>query len=120
MERFYSVTLSFILLLGGQMVLAQRVQKEFSFGKAHSSRSIVLKKVEPYSSNGQYGFEYGTEKSTAIRQDSYTLFSEQPFYFSVHLPEGNYKVTISYQGLPDKIGRASCRDRVVSCAVHRS
>lgn len=91
------------------MLLAQRVQKEFSFGKAHSSRSIVLKKVEPYSSNGQYGFEYGTEKSTAIRQDSYTLFSEQPFYFSVHLPEGNYKVTISYQGLPDSTYRSSVR-----------
>src|SRR5690606_14570515 len=109
MERFYSVTLGFMLLLGSQMLLAQRIQMEFSFGKAHSSGSIVLKTVEPYNSNGQYGFEFGTEQYAHILQDSYSLFSEQPFYFSVNVPEGNYRVTIGYQGLGDSTYKSTVR-----------
>jgi len=82
---------------------------EFSFGKPHNSRSIVLKTVEPYDANGQYGFEYGTEQHVNIREDSYSLFSEQPFYFSVSVPEGNYKVTIGYQGLNDSVYKSTVR-----------
>jgi len=109
MERFYSFNLSFILLLAGQMLFAQRIQMEFSFGKPHSSRSIVLKEAEAYSPNVTYGFEYGTEHHVDIRQGSHTLFSTQPFYFSVKAPEGNYKITVGYKGLRDSVYKSTVR-----------
>src|SRR5690606_1635517 len=39
----------------------------------------------------------------------YSLFSEQPFYFSVNVPEGNYRVTIGYQGLGDSTYKSTVR-----------
>lgn len=82
---------------------------EFSFGKAYSDRSTVIQTAEPYEENGQYGFEYGTEKHVSISKDSHTLFSKQPFYFSVDVPEGNYKVTVGYQGLRDSTFKSTVR-----------
>lgn len=75
---------------------------EFSFLEPYSSSSIVLQNPEPYTENGGYGFEYGTQASVAFLEDSRSLYSEQPFYFSIKLPEGNYKVTIGYKGLADR------------------
>lgn len=109
MVKFYYIILSLILLLSRETLFAQRIQMEFAFGKPHSKHAIVLKKAEPYNSGGKYGFEFGTEQHVDIRQDSHTLFSNRPFYFSVNVPEGNYKVTIGYKGLRDSVYKSTVR-----------
>lgn len=88
---------------------AERIQQEFSFGKAYTDRSIVLQAAEPYGANGPYGFEYGSEKHVHIQKENQTLFGDQPFYFSLGVPEGNYKVTVGYQGLPDSTFKSTVR-----------
>jgi lysophospholipase L1-like esterase len=44
-----------------------------------------------------------------INNEKGTLFSDRPFYFSVKVPEGNYRVTIGYRGLPDRTYHSTVR-----------
>ena len=104
------MALGLVSLLSANSLMAQsKGVKEFSFGAAHSSESIVVKTAEPYNEQQAYGFEFATEKSVDIRADSHTLFSNKPFYFSVAVPEGNYKVTIGYQGVADSSYQSTVR-----------
>ncbi|WP_143559520.1 hypothetical protein [Sphingobacterium sp. JB170] len=50
----------------------------------------------------QFGFEFGTEKNVNFLKNSHSLISNRPFYFSLALPEGNYRVTIGYIRLSDR------------------
>ncbi|NGM64583.1 rhamnogalacturonan acetylesterase [Sphingobacterium sp. SGR-19] len=101
MIKFYNIVISLVWPFCVSTLSAQILQYEFSFGKAFSDRSVILKTAEPYEANGQYGFEFGSEENVEIREGSHILFSNKPFYFSVNVPEGNYKVSIGYQGLSD-------------------
>ncbi|WP_437920483.1 rhamnogalacturonan acetylesterase [Sphingobacterium sp. LRF_L2] len=100
--------LSFICLLQLQLLLAQPFKATFSFGKAHHKNDIVIKIPEAYSTNGQYGFEFDSEKAVAVNKKSY-LEGNKPFYFSVKVPEGNYKVTISFVANKDSSYHSTVR-----------
>ncbi len=71
-----------VLIFGASSLRAQK----FNFGPG-SEKNI-------YSPETGYGFEPGA-KLTCIDR---TCSSEQPFYFSVKLPEGNYTVTVTLGG----------------------
>ncbi|MCC8089170.1 MAG: rhamnogalacturonan acetylesterase [Rikenellaceae bacterium] len=62
---------------------------EFDFGAGNKQTGN-----EAYSPQRGYGIDFGT---TAGLQDN-VLASDKPFYFSVDLPEGNYKVTVTFGG----------------------
>ena len=74
------------------------VSRHFDFGAGAASAG--REKVSPetaYSNQTGYGFDLGTKPS----QLDWGVTSAQPFFFSVSLPEGNYRVTA---GLGDSAG----------------
>jgi len=102
-------TVVFFVLLC-QVLFAEQIVKEFSFGDTKKQRAVIaLKEALPYTEAKGYGFEFFTEKNVRIDRKSKHLFSDKPFYFSVKVPEGNYKITISYDGLSDKPYQSTVR-----------
>lgn len=83
-----------ILLLSGFLstVYAQNNSYQYSFikGKAKSGYTIVLPGTV-YTEQSGFGFDLETPGS--IKNN---VTTQNPFYFSVKLPEGNYKVTIKF------------------------
>jgi lysophospholipase L1-like esterase len=66
---------------------------QFSFGKPMTGYQTVMPD-STYSKDAGYGFEPGaTVKS--IPGKKHAIASEKLFYFSVAVPEGNYKVTVT-------------------------
>jgi len=85
-----------------QTASSNRVIRKFDFGPGKVARGYtqVLQQTT-YSKELGYGFEPGSNVScvdrggkNALRNDLCT--SDQPFFFSVALPEGNYHVTITF------------------------
>jgi lysophospholipase L1-like esterase len=64
-------------------------QHRFAFGNARKTGAISVLPGSLYSNTIGYGFEPGS----TVRMDDDSIFSDQPFFFSVALPEGNYRVT---------------------------
>ncbi len=100
--------LSLLSLLCSSVLRANTIF-EFSFGSSTCKQAIVLDKAFPFQTNGHYGFEFGSERFVEIQRGSNTLFSNRPFYFSVKVPEGNYRVTIGYKGLSDSTYHSTVR-----------
>lgn len=70
---------------------AQPINYKFDFGKGKAQKGYT--KVSPettFNDDKGYGFDLKTLFPTASSNKKY-----QPFYFSVKVPEGNYKVTVS-------------------------
>ena len=73
---------------------AQAVAKTFVFGGS-STNTTRVGASDIYSVDRGYGFEAGTAITcSGTRRPSCS--STKPFYFSVKLPEGNYRVSISF------------------------
>lgn len=94
----FSILLTSSVFLASTFSQAQTVFK-FSFGP-NDVRGYI--KVDPslkYSSGLGYGYDFNTQP-TAIDRDgkksvtSGFTTSDKPFYFSVKLPEGNYKIKL--------------------------
>lgn len=72
----------------------------FDFGATAVATGLTpVKATDTYSTIRGYGFEPGAELATGERGDDPLhqgfLSSETPFLFSVALPEGNYRVTVT-------------------------
>ena len=72
---------------------------DFGPGKVQDGYTQVLPE-DVYSAEKGYGFDFGSKPigldrggSDALRSDFIT--SQEPFFFSVAVPEGNYKVTVT-------------------------
>ena len=90
-------TLFIIMFLFAGLTAAQ--VRHFEFGPERSvGHSAAVKGSDTYNRERGYGFEpnsqvmcwQGTTKSNG------NCTSEKPFYFSVAVPEGNYRVTIRF------------------------
>lgn len=81
---------------------AQNFSKKFDFGIGHTAEGYEsVSTINTYSKETGYGFEDVTGITCISRNDKKLLLSgfcssEKPFYFSVAVPEGNYKVTITF------------------------
>lgn len=64
----------------------------FTFGPAAAGKTNIAPGME-YSAERGYGFDLGTAPTVKTGKDSIT--SDQPFFFSVKVPEGNYRVTVA-------------------------
>lgn len=65
----------------------------FDFGNsANNSKAIIINSALVYDSNLGYGFDFNTDSNVKINSNSFS--AEQPTYFSVALPEGNYQVEV--------------------------
>jgi lysophospholipase L1-like esterase len=71
--------------------------RKFSFGPAAAADCTQVTAASTYSNDLGYGFEPGAvivSKSADKAPSDGFCTSEKPFYFSVALPEGNYRVTV--------------------------
>ncbi|MEP6789263.1 MAG: rhamnogalacturonan acetylesterase [Acidobacteriota bacterium] len=76
-------------------VSAQSVSKKFDFGVGKTALNAVQVAAQSaYSKQTGFGFEPGTE--ITCKRGTNSCSNDKPFYFSVALPEGNYKVTVAF------------------------
>jgi lysophospholipase L1-like esterase len=78
-----------------RVINAQTVFGASFSGLPDTANDIPISPTNIYSSEVGYGFEPG---ATLIQEDQRAICSTNPFYFSVKLPEGNYKVTVFFGG----------------------
>lgn len=110
--RYRTCFLFFLLMFPiGQALFAQQLIRNFSFGKKYAKDDVLITKPQAFSSSIGYGFEFGTENDIRIEKGSKqaSLASNKPFYFSVNVPEGNYRVTVGYHGDKDTAYHSTIR-----------
>ncbi|KLT67411.1 rhamnogalacturonan acetylesterase [Pedobacter sp. BMA] len=101
MIKFKSISSLSVLLLSSITLFAQQSNYKFKFGSGKVPAGYVLvSEKSTFKPEKGYGFEPGTPVNVAlsggkdlIKQS--TITAGQPFYFSVNVPEGNYKVTLT-------------------------
>jgi lysophospholipase L1-like esterase len=70
------------------------ISKSFHFGtKKTTSKDILISTPLLYIPSAGYGFDFGSVSNVKINSNSFSI--EKPTYFSVALPEGNYRVEIT-------------------------
>jgi lysophospholipase L1-like esterase len=84
---FYAVVLTLAITAGGQA----KPLYSFNFTGHPSRGSISVSQTNLYSDGTGYGFEPGA----SLMAGNGCITSTNPFYFSVKLPEGNYRVTVT-------------------------
>ncbi|WP_205499800.1 rhamnogalacturonan acetylesterase [Rufibacter psychrotolerans] len=95
------------LLLLGNSAFAQKTAFKFDFGSGKVAKGYTrVTAADVYSEKTGYGFDPATPVQAVDRGGKEALTgdfvtSAAPFYFSVDVPEGNYKVTVT---LGDRIG----------------
>ena len=86
------------VLLATALVAPSAAQSQtnhtFAFGSAAKPGWISVSPANVYSTAAGYGFEPGAK----VVQSAGAVSSDQPFYFSAKLPEGNYQVTATLGG----------------------
>ena len=88
----------------------------FSFGPGPAPSGYT--RVSPdaaYSRERGYGFEGGAEVTAVEREGTGFCTSRTPYFFSIAVPEGNYRVTVTLPGdggarRDDRQGRAAAAD----------
>jgi lysophospholipase L1-like esterase len=86
-----------------ETVVAQATKTSFKFDFGSGKAAKSYQKVTPddiFNEDKGYGFDFDSKVNAVLRDDHKTLTgdyitSDKPFYFSVNVPEGNYKVTLT-------------------------
>jgi lysophospholipase L1-like esterase len=100
-HRFSIGILSSIILAAGSAVACAQTTFKFDFGGGKGvAGAIPISPTNFYSAETGYGFEPGAN----VAMEDQSIISTNPFYFSVKLPEGNYKVWVL---LGDKAGEST-------------
>lgn len=98
-----------ILLLVAGCAAAQ--VRNFEFGGKPSTGSAAVSSTDIYTRERGYGFEPGANVTCSGGRIS-SCNSTEPFYFSVAVPEGNYRVTV-------KFGDSGASSNVVKAELRR-
>jgi len=100
--RFRFPTLALLAaLFASPLVAADAVKFNFVFGGAASDGATVVAPDTNYSAERGHGFEAGAELNPLGPRG---VTSAKPFLFSVKVPEGNYRVTVT---LGDSAGESN-------------
>ena len=84
--------LSLLPVLAPPATAQEKTSFKFDFGAGKAAPGwIQVSPTNFYSTNTNYGFEPGADVAVADG----CVTSTNPFYFSVKLPEGNYRVTVT-------------------------
>lgn len=104
MRAHVKILLPFLCLAGIAVnTYAQEAQTKFKFDFGSGEAAKGYTKVSPQDTSVAakgYGFDFGS-KVTAVTRDAKKsltgdyITADKPFYFSVNVPEGNYKVTLT-------------------------
>ena len=91
----YALRLAMLALGLASLVVSAKAQTSFKFdfsGRKPAVGWIPVSPTNDYSAETGFGFEPGA-KMVAEHRKMPSLTSSNPFYFSVKVPEGNYKIT---------------------------
>ncbi len=103
MNKFTKLSTSVftVLAIAAGSAFAQKTNFKFEFGsgKVRSGYTAVTPATN-YTKTLGYGFDFGSTVQTVDRGGKDPLkasliTSDKPFYFSIDVPEGNYKVTVT-------------------------
>jgi lysophospholipase L1-like esterase len=100
MKTFRLLVMLILPIFVTATVTAQQITSyKFSFGPKEAEGYIKVGPAEKYNEKTGYGFDFGTIPFAVDRGAKKALTSgfitgDKPFFFSVKLPEGNYKVKI--------------------------
>lgn len=123
---FSDRTLLAFLLLSASALLAQRAEDKplppsppvhvgfkFDFGPGKAANGFTpVQADEIYSVAKGHGFDFGPKVEGVARgDDGFVTATESPFFFSVAVPEGNYRVTVT---LGDAAGESNTTIRTES------
>ncbi|MDN5284610.1 MAG: rhamnogalacturonan acetylesterase [Mucilaginibacter sp.] len=94
---------SLLCLILPATLLAQDAKSSFKFDFGSGTATPGYQKINPddtFNDSKGYGFDFGSTVTAVTRGDQKKLTgnyitSDKPFYFSVNVPEGNYKVTLT-------------------------
>ena len=94
MKALYAIM---ILTLAVALAAGQTVQ-HFTFGAATSAKRTPVRGDDIYTGESGFGFEPGATVTcfAGNAKASGNCSSAKPFYFSARVPEGNYRVTITF------------------------
>ncbi|WP_295767582.1 rhamnogalacturonan acetylesterase [uncultured Mucilaginibacter sp.] len=86
-------------VMGVSIAWAQTSSYKFSFNRQQKAAGYTQVAAD-YKFDGTYGFDFETSAQAINGKDKKGdyITSNQPFYFSVAVPEGNYKVTLILGG----------------------
>ena len=104
------IMLCLVFLFAGSTAFSQTTTFKFDFGSGKVAKGFTgLSPKNIYSEETGYGFEPSTPVTAVDRggKDALTrdfVTSEKPFYFSVKVPEGNYRVRVT---LGDRKGKTA-------------
>lgn len=102
MRKVKSIGIFVLIIIGSfNQAFSQNTSYKFDFGPGKVGKGYTkVSSQDVYSEETGYGFDNGTKVQDVdrggrdlVRRDFVT--SDEPFYFSVKVPEGNYKVTLT-------------------------
>ena len=99
-----SIKAILIILSLGLMVSGQAQQvKKITFGESRTTKNTLLTgKSTEYTDSAGYGLiTIGTLEQNEKKSKKNYIASSKPFYFSVKLPEGHYKIKLTLGGNPE-------------------
>ena len=86
-----------LIVVSMQSIASQTSTRYFDFGKkATQADATFIATALPYTPASGYGFDLGTAYRVAMQEEGFK--ATMPVYFSVDLPEGNYKITVTFSG----------------------
>ncbi len=100
MNRCFKITLGLLLVAKG-LAAQTPTNYKFDFGPGATAKGFTkITSEEAYSKEKGYGFDFGSKVTGVDRGGKDELRgdlikSDSPFYFSIAVPEGNYKITIT-------------------------
>ncbi len=102
MKLLKNVVIQLICILIFCHGLAQKVEynQVFHFGNQIDENSgVIISQSKPYDDKVGYGFDCDSAQNVVVDQASIT--SDTSIYFSIKLPEGNYKIEVTLGGNKD-------------------
>lgn len=98
-----SAALMTLLALNAGTTSAQKTSFKFKFGSDKAQTGyIAISPASDYTDRIGYGFDFGSTVQTINRGSKSFITSDKAFYFSVDVPEGNYKVTVTLGDTKEK------------------
>ena len=90
----------FAVILCAALAANAQTPLKFAFGSGKAASGFTqVKESDIYAKEKGYGFESGAEVNCAANGGKLSTgfcASDKPFYFSAAVPEGNYKVTVTF------------------------
>ncbi len=97
MKKTYFILLSLVFTLNPLLIIQGQVSEErnFYFGTCEDKINepcTFINSAVIYGKEEGYGFDF--QSSNQLRFEENAITTESPFYFSIHLPEGNYTIEV--------------------------